>query len=89
MRVELTRRAERDLRAIALPARRRLLREIGAVLSERPLPAKADDRPLRGSAPWRRLRVGEWRVIWREENDVRYVARIVNRRDLERAVRRL
>jgi mRNA-degrading endonuclease RelE of RelBE toxin-antitoxin system len=59
-----------------------------------------DIRPLEGRAPWRRLRDGDWRILFRtlDRSEVRglglkgrvyVVARIVNRRDLERAVRSL
>jgi hypothetical protein len=53
-----------------------------------------DSKPLVGSAPWHRLRVGDYRVLYRpvapSETDTGepgwLVARIVHRRDLERAV---
>jgi hypothetical protein len=54
-----------------------------------------DVRPLEGRKPWRRLRVGDWRILFRplssqESPSGGYlVARIVNRRELERAVREL
>ena len=59
-----------------------------------------DVRPLEGHAPWRRLRDGDWRILFRplSADEVRdlglrgrvyLVARIVNRRDLERAARAL
>jgi hypothetical protein len=63
-----------------------------------PLPSNLDIVALRGRAPWLRLRSGDWRVLLRplsaaELADVGgaaergfLVARIVNRRDLERAV---
>jgi len=56
--------------------------------------------PLQGRHPWRRLREGDWRMIFRPlspaetrrqrvADDGVLVARIVNRRDLERAIRTL
>jgi hypothetical protein len=46
-----------------------------------------------GHAPWRRLRVGEYRVLYRElaaEADPRYlVARVIDRRNLHRAIDKL
>lgn len=53
-----------------------------------------DVKPLIGSAPWHRLRVGDFRVLYRpvEPNETAdsgaglLVARVVHRRDLERAV---
>lgn len=89
MRVALVQRVEKDLRALQPQERRRLgSAMLGLLVAER-LPANADDKPLAGHRQWRRLRVGEWRIIWRQGEGVRYVARIVNRRDLERAVKSL
>ena len=56
--------------------------------------ANVDVKPLAGSGPWQRLRVGDYRVLYRAvdlgeaaDADVRFlVARVVHRRDLERAV---
>jgi hypothetical protein len=55
---------------------------------------KLDIKPLAGAAPWHRLRVGDHRVLYRsidpseaEDSSARWlVARVVHRRDLERAV---
>ncbi|HYM55015.1 MAG TPA: hypothetical protein VES97_06610, partial [Solirubrobacteraceae bacterium] len=48
--------------------------------------ANLDIKQVAGHAPWRRLRVGEHRVLYREstdEADSRYlVARVIDRRDL-------
>jgi hypothetical protein len=61
--------------------------------------ANLDVKALRGSSPWLRLRVGDWRLIYRPlttEEAASFgcsagflIARVVNRRDLERAVRKL
>ena len=56
-----------------------------------------DVKALAGRAPWLRLRVGDWRVLYRplsaEEAAAGgpgwLVARVVDRRDLERSVRSL
>jgi hypothetical protein len=56
--------------------------------------------PLVGASPWRRLRTGNWRILLRPltEDEIRrfhrtgggyLIARVVDRRDLERAVRSL
>lgn len=93
--VELAGRAERDLRALSAPDRRRLVRAIEQTLGQDPMPANADDRPLSGRAPWRRLRVGELRILYRELTAEelpaagtrgRRIARIIHRGDLHRAV---
>lgn len=61
--------------------------------------ANLDVKALRGASPWLRLRTGDWRVIYRPMTSDEaaaagaesgfLVARIVNRRDLERVVRLL
>ena len=91
-RIVLSRRAERDLRRIGRGEALARLREAleGLAVGE----ATLDVKPLAGSAPWHRLRVGDYRVLYRVvepdeavESEARFlVARIVHRRDLERAV---
>ena len=92
--VELSRRAQRDLRNLSAADRKRLVRAIEQTLGIDPMPANADDRALSGRAPWRRLRVGELRVQYRELTvdelpagaaHGRRIARIVHRGDLHRA----
>ena len=90
--VVLSRRAERDLRRIGagveLARIRTALEALGGGA------ASLDAKPLAGSTPWHRLRVGDYRVLYRAvgpgeapDADVRWlVARVVHRRDLERAV---
>lgn len=90
--VALSRRAERDLRRIGRGEALARLREAldGLALGE----ANLDVKPLAGSAPWYRLRVGDFRILYRavepDESghaDERFlVARVVHRRELERAV---
>ena len=91
--VELSRRAERDLRHLSASDRRRLLKAIKPSFGPGPLPANADDRPLSGRAPWRR--VGELRVLYREMTSDelpagvtsgRLIARIIHRGDLHTVV---
>ncbi len=92
--VELSRRAQRDLRNLSAPDRKRLVSAIEQTLGTDPMPINADDRALTGHPPWRRLRVGELRVLYRELTidelpagtaHGRRIARIVHRGDLHRA----
>jgi mRNA-degrading endonuclease RelE of RelBE toxin-antitoxin system len=92
--VELSRRAERDLRKLSASDRRPLVSAIEQTPGQDPLPANADDRALSGRAPWHRLRVGELRVLFREMSadelpanvaHGRRIARIIHRGDLHRA----
>jgi mRNA-degrading endonuclease RelE of RelBE toxin-antitoxin system len=90
--VVLSRRAVRDLQRIGggllLVRIREALEALAAGASN------LDIKPLAGAAPWHRLRVGDYRVLYRPVDssetvgsDARWlVARIVHRRDLERAV---
>lgn len=89
--VELDRQAERDLQRLHPHDRRAALRAISQTLTCQPLPTNVNDRALKGRSPWRRLRVGELRIPWREveASRTRRVARVLHRRDLERAVRTL
>jgi mRNA-degrading endonuclease RelE of RelBE toxin-antitoxin system len=90
--VVLARRAERDLRRIGAGTAPMGIREAleGLAGGETNLEIK----PLTGVAPWHRLRVGEYRILYRPvdpeeggDTNARWlVARIVHRRDLERAV---
>lgn len=90
--VVLSRRAERDVRRIGAGAALARIREAleGLAAGE----ANLDIKPPVGVAPWHRLRVGDYRLLYRsinraeiEDSDARWlVARVVHRRDLERAV---
>jgi len=93
-RVELTRRALRDLRRLDRPDRRRIAGALEELASGA---GNLDVKPLVGRPPYLRLRVGEWRVLYRLADAEEaasggprwYVLRIINRRDLERAARSL
>lgn len=90
--IVLARRAERDLRRIGAGEALARIREALAGLAAGA--TNLDIKPLAGAAPWHRLRVGDYRVLCRrvEPNEAVdaetgwLVARIVQRRDLERAV---
>ena len=51
--------------------------------------ANLDIKPLTGSAPWLRLRVGDWRILFRTADEAVLVARIIHRTELQQAVRTL
>ena len=48
-----------------------------------------DIKPVTGSPPWLRLRVGDWRVLYRRAGDRILVARIIHRSELQQAIRTL
>lgn len=96
-RVELSKRALRDLRRIHHKSRKRLLDLLENDLAAEPQPANLDIKPLTGRAPWLRLRRGEYRVLYRPltNSDLRalgaseqagfLVERVIERGELERA----
>lgn len=96
-RVELSRRALRDLRRIDHQRRRALLDLIERALAAEPQPTNLDVKALVGRAPWLRLRRGEYRILYRplsggelqalkaSEQAGFLVERVIDRRDLERA----
>ena len=85
-RVQFSRRARKDIERLSS--------------SETPLRSHLDIRPLTGRSPWLRLRVGDVRVILRQltrtemsllgiESPGYLVSRVVDRRDLDDALRPL
>lgn len=62
--VELTRRAERDLRRLDPQVRRRVVAALDGLRAE---PARGDVRRLKGADDEWRLRVGDWRVRFRRD----------------------
>jgi mRNA interferase RelE/StbE len=79
LRVEISHDAERSLRRLPQKHARQLIAAIRALREHPEPPASA---PLQG-APFRRLRVGEYRVIYRVEGDVLKVAAVGKRNDAE------
>lgn len=96
-RVELSKRALRDLRRIDHKSRRKLLDLLENGLAAEPQPANLDVKPLTGRTPWLRLRRGEYRALYRPltNSELRnlganeqagfLVERVIDRGDLERA----
>jgi mRNA-degrading endonuclease RelE of RelBE toxin-antitoxin system len=90
--VVLSRQAERDLRHVD---RGEASKRIRAALTALATGEHGQDvTSLAGAEPWRRLRVGDYRILYRPvepdevlDPDIRWlVARIVHRRDLQRSV---
>jgi len=63
--VEITGRAEKDLRQLDKPTRGRIAAGLLADLAPTPPPDNKDVKPLRGAGPWMRLRIGTYRVLFR------------------------
>jgi mRNA-degrading endonuclease RelE of RelBE toxin-antitoxin system len=93
-RIEIAGRAERDLRRMDVPERRHIRDALSALTGG---VENLDVKALSGRPPWLRMRVGDWRVLYRpltppeaaESGRGWLVARVVDRRDLERRVRSL
>ncbi len=86
--INLLAKAERDLRQIGPgPQRGRILAGLRDLDTGS---GNLDIKALVGSAPWLRLRVGDYRVLYRDTDStagvVHVITRIVHRRELDRAV---
>lgn len=86
--VRLSRRATRDLDALPKKTAQRVIATLNA-LGDDPRSAALDIKALVGQRPWLRLRVGSYRILFRTDKDVVLVARVIDRKDLDRAVRSL
>ncbi len=88
--IELAPRAIHDLKSLDRQTRKRVQQAFQALGAGA---ENLDIKPVAGHAPWRRLRVGEHRVLYRElaaAADARYlVARVIDRRALHRAIDKL
>ena len=85
--VRLSRRAVKDLDALPVKVARRVSDALER-LSVDPQDAGFDVKLLVGRRPWRRLRIGNHRVLFRmsDRGKVLLVARVVDRKELEQAV---
>lgn len=85
--VRLSRRAAKDLDAVPAKIARRVADALERLATD-PRDASFDVKLLVGKKPWRRLRIGEHRVLYRlsDGGKVLLVARVVDRKELEQAV---
>ncbi len=82
--IELSSRAQRDLRRIGPgPERKRIVAALRRLASGQ---ANLDILAIEGRAPWLRMRVGDFRVLYRPVDSGFWVERVVNRCDLQRSV---
>ncbi len=83
----LSTRAVRDLRRLGPgPELDRIESGLQRLIESEP---NLDVKPLVGSAPWLRLRIGDWRILFRPAGDQILVARIIHRSELQQAIRTL
>lgn len=87
MEVRLSRRAVKDLDSLPKKNSRSVIVAIER-LADDPAATNLEVKMLLGRRPWRRLRVGTFRVLFRffEGQKGLLVGRVINRKELEKAV---
>jgi mRNA-degrading endonuclease RelE of RelBE toxin-antitoxin system len=85
--VRLARGTEKDLDGLPKRAAVRVLNALEK-FGEDPAAEGLDVKALVGRRPWRRMRVGDYRILFRpsQRGRVLLVARVIERRELERAL---
>jgi mRNA-degrading endonuclease RelE of RelBE toxin-antitoxin system len=75
-RIELSKRAARDLRKLDARDRRRIVDNVLPLLVPIPRPENLDVESIVAHDPWLRLRAGDWRVIYRPltRRELRFLA---------------
>lgn len=87
--VQLAKPAVADLDELRGEARMEVLQDL-AKLRDDPLPGGQDKKKLKGfKAPMYRLRSGDYRVPYRIDGSAVTILRVIDRKDLERIVKRL
>lgn len=89
MPIQITRAAARDLDHLGAAAREQTVRDI-QTLEDEPIGRPPRIKRVKGFAfPLYRLRSGDYRIIYRIDAELVTVMRVVDRKDPERALRRL
>lgn len=89
LQVSLTRHAIADLGEIPKPLQDQILKNL-QLLESAPLPSGTHIKRLKGfKPPVYRLRSGDFRVLYQIQSDVVTILRIIDRKLLERVIRRL
>jgi mRNA-degrading endonuclease RelE of RelBE toxin-antitoxin system len=85
--VRLSRRASSDLDALPDRTAGRIVNALER-LARNPIGTELDVKALAGRRPWRRLRIGDHRILHMvaERGRVVLVGRVVDRKDLTRAI---
>jgi mRNA-degrading endonuclease RelE of RelBE toxin-antitoxin system len=87
--IHLAQSAAGDLEAIPDKLRNQIVEAIKS-LAEKPFPAGSTTKKLKGfKPPLNRLRSGDYRVFYRVQGSAILVMRIIDRKDLERTIKRL
>ncbi len=87
-RIEVTPRAQKDLKALPVRERRRVAGQIDALKTD---PRPQDCRKLMGREGFYRIRVGDYRVVYLVEDEllVILIVRVGDRKDIYEILRRL
>jgi len=87
--IQLTKTAAVDLTSIPSDLRKRITDDI-RILSTNPFSFGGPIKKLRGfKPPLYRLRSGDYRVLYRVHGDFVTIMRIIDRKDLERIIKRI
>jgi mRNA interferase RelE/StbE len=87
--IQLTETAAGDLDSIADDLRRRILQDIN-ILSTNPFLFGSNVKKLKGfKPPLYRLRSGDYRVLYRVMGETVSIMRVIDRKDLERIIKRM
>jgi mRNA interferase RelE/StbE len=87
--IQLTKAAAGDLDSIPDDLRRRILQDIN-ILSTNPFLYRSNVKKLKGfKPPLYRLRSGDYRVLYRVKDETATIMRVIDRKDLERIIKRL
>lgn len=87
--IQLARSAADDLEAISDKLRNQIVEAIKP-LADNPLPTGSGIKKLKGfKPPLYRLRSGDYRVLYRIQSSTILIMRIIDRKELERTIKRL
>jgi len=88
-RIQVTRSAADDLNTIPNEVRKNVLSDIKK-LSSNPFLFGANIKKLKGfKPPLHRFRSGDYRILYRVQTDTITIMRVIDRKELERVIRRL
>jgi len=86
--IEVTPRAQKDLKALPTRERQRVAEQIDALKTD---PRQAGGRKLRGREDFYRIRAGDYRVVYQIEDEVLLIliVRVGDRKEIYEIIRRL
>ena len=87
-RIEVTPRAQKDLRALPKRESQRIARQIDALKTD---PRPTGCKKLKGREDFYRVRVGDYRVVYRIQDDILLIliVRVGDRKEIYEIIRRL